>query len=532
MSETGTTRRVTVIEPRVNLTLTSNDHAFRKRRVAAYARVSTDEDEQLSSYEAQVDFYTRYISSNPEWEFVQVYADEGISGTNTKKRDGFNSMVADAMDGKIDLILTKSISRFARNTVDSLVTVRKLKEKGIEVYFEKENIYSLDSKGELLITIMSSLAQEESRSISENVIWGKRKKMQDGKVSLAYKHFLGYEKGEDDLPQIVESEAKIIRRIYRLFLEGTTLRNIAKDLTDDGIPTPQGKAQWSVSTIRSILSNEKYKGDAILQKTYTVDFLSKAVKKNNGEIPQYHIEKSHPAIIDPETWGLVQIEMARRNSERRHINNNSPFTAKIICGCCGGYFGSKVWHSTSKYRKQLWRCNRKYSDETLCDTPHIHEEELKQAFVRAFNRVLGDKSAYIAQFEEMLPLLADTSTLESRLAAAQDALDTVTGRMRRYMEENTRQIQNQGEYELRWGEMSAEHTKTEMLIAQIQSEIAERIARKERIRRYLEELRQTGDLVADFNNSLWQATVETVTVNADSTFVFTFRDGTEIPVKL
>ena len=215
-------RKVHKIESTASLFSVAPNTPQQKRRVAAYARVSTDSDEQLSSYEAQVDFYTRHIKSNPEWEFVAVYTDEGVTGTNTKKREGFNRMVEDALAGKIDLILTKSISRFARNTVDTLTTIRSLKEKGIEVYFEKENIYTLDAKGEVMLTIMSSLAQEESRSISENVIWGKRRSMEEGKVSLAYSRFLGYEKGPDGILQIVEEEAKIIRKIYSLmFLNNT-----------------------------------------------------------------------------------------------------------------------------------------------------------------------------------------------------------------------------------------------------------------------------------------------------------------------
>ena len=237
-----------------------------RRRVAAYARVSTDSEEQLTSYEAQVDYYTKYIHERQDWEFAGLYTDEGISATNTKKRDGFKQMVSDALAGKIDLIITKSVSRFARNTVDSLSTVRKLKEKGVEVYFEKENIYTFDGKGELLITIMSSLAQEESRSISENVTWGVRKRMADGKVSLPYARFLGYEKGEDGLPKIVESEAAIVRQIYRHFMEGKTPSAIAKLLECDGIPSPGGSKVWQVATVRSILTNEKYKGDALLHK--------------------------------------------------------------------------------------------------------------------------------------------------------------------------------------------------------------------------------------------------------------------------
>ena len=211
-------------------------------------------------------------------------------------------MISDALAGKIDLIVTKSVSRFARNTVDSLSTIRRLKENHIEVYFEKENIWTFDSKGELLLTIMSSLAQEESRSISENVTWGQRKRFADGKVSLPYKQFLGYEKGPDDIPVIVEEEAIIVRRIYSLFMAGKTPYLIAKALTADGIPTPAGKSKWGTTTVASILTNEKYKGAALLQKKFTIDFLDKKMKVNEGEVPQYYIEQSHQPIIDPEEF--------------------------------------------------------------------------------------------------------------------------------------------------------------------------------------------------------------------------------------
>lgn len=234
-------RSVTVIPPTINPLTHLSKVAVQKRRVAGYARVSTDSDEQFTSYEAQVDYYTQYIKRNPEWEFVKVYTDEGISGTNTKHRIGFNEMIADAMSGKIDLIVTKSVSRFARNTVDSLVTIRKLKEKGVEVYFEKENIYTFDGKGELLLTIMSSLAQEESRSISENVTWGQRKRFADGKVSVAYSRFLGYDKGPDGRMVINPAEAETVKKIYRLFLEGMTPYGISRQLEADGDLSPSHK---------------------------------------------------------------------------------------------------------------------------------------------------------------------------------------------------------------------------------------------------------------------------------------------------
>ena len=233
--------------------------------------------------------------------------DEGISGTNTKHRIGFNEMIADAMSGKIDLIVTKSVSRFARNTVDSLVTIRKLKEKGVEVYFEKENIYTFDGKGELLLTIMSSLAQEESRSISENVTWGQRKRFADGKVNLPYKQFLGYRKGADGFPEVVPEEAVIVRRIYTRFMEGLTPGAIAKELTADAIPTPSGKQRWQTSTVESILKNEKYKGAALLQKCFTVDFLTKKRKVNEASTTR--LQPSAAACRTPSSeWMLICVD--------------------------------------------------------------------------------------------------------------------------------------------------------------------------------------------------------------------------------
>jgi len=236
-----------------------------RKRVAGYARVSTDDEEQLSSYEAQLSYYSDYIKNNPAWMFVNVYCDEGLSAVTTKHRDGFNDMIQDALDGKIDMIVTKSISRFARNTVDTLITIRKLRDKGISVYFEKESLDSSDPKCELMLSIMSSIAQEESRSISENVTWGWRKRIADGKVSMSYGRFLGYEKGEDGIPRIVEEEAQVVRLIYRMYLDGASFGQIAKYLMDTGVPTPGGKQKWWPDGVQSILTNVKYKGDALLQ---------------------------------------------------------------------------------------------------------------------------------------------------------------------------------------------------------------------------------------------------------------------------
>lgn len=525
----NTTREINVIQSSVDLPFSSSDTECRKKRVAAYARVSTDSDEQLSSYEAQVGFYTRHINSHHEWKLVEVYTDEGISGTNTKKRDGFNRMIADALSGKIDLILTKSISRFARNTVDSLVTVRELKEKGVEVYFEKENIYTLDTKGEVLITIMSSLAQEESRSISENVTWGKRKSMADGKIALPYKQFLGYTRGQDDLPQIVEAEANIVRQIYRLYLDGKTIRSIVRCLTDLGIPTPGGKKQWSVSTIKSILTNEKYKGDARLQKTYTTDFLSKRIERNKGRRQQYYIENSHPAIVDKDTFDLVQSEMQKRQLTRRQLRNNSPFAAKLVCGECGGYYGSKVWHSNSKYRNKAWQCNKKYANNHVCKTPNLREDDIRLAFIQAVNQILENKDQYIARVEQELSLL-DTAKLRNKLAKLQSEQDSLISQMQHYIGADKREIRDRQKYIDEYQVMNEELKKLEPRVDQLKDKILDNIARKEKTRRFLNELRQIDSLVTEFDENIWNATIGLVTVHVDKTLAFTFKDGTRIQI--
>lgn len=301
-------------------TINSRTDETQTRRAAAYARVSTDHEDQITSYAAQVEYYTDYIKERSDLEFVNVYTDEGISGTSTKYREGFKRMIADALAGKIDLIITKSVSRFARNTIDSLTTIRLLKEHNVECYFEKENIHTFDSRGELLLTIMAGIAQEESRSISQNCTWGQRKRFADGKVTVPFKRFLGYDRGEDGSLVVNEKEAAIVRKIYEMFLNGATTYAIAKALTAEHIPTPGGKEVWSKNVVKSILTNEKYKGDALLQKVFTVDYLTKQKKKNKGEVTQYYVEGSHEAIIPPETWTKVQKEFERQKSLRNAVS--------------------------------------------------------------------------------------------------------------------------------------------------------------------------------------------------------------------
>lgn len=522
-------RTVTVIPASVHkftaMPLSSNI----KKRVAAYARVSTDLEEQLSSYEAQVDYYTKYIQNNPEWEFVSVYTDEGISATSTRHRDGFNRMITDALEGKIDMIITKSVSRFARNTVDTLTTVRKLKEKGIEVYFEKENIYTLDSKGELLITIMSSLAQEESRSISENVTWGQRKRFSDGKVSMPYKQFLGYDKGakKNDPPVINEEQAETVKLIYRLFLEGKTPGGIAKHLMSHGILSPAGKERWQSGTVYSILTNEKYTGDALLQKKYTVDFLTKKQKVNEGELPQYFVENSHPAIISHEVFDMVQQEIKRRKESPTRHSGVGLLGSRIICGDCGAAYGAKVWHSNDKYRKVIYQCNHKFHGEK-CATPKLEEEEIKTMFVTALNRLIQCRREVIANFEVAKEMLFDTSCFASEKAELHDEMTVTAELIQKCVDENAHIAVNQEEYKKRYEALVRRFEKAKSKIQEIDETINDREARRLQTELFIRELKKQDCLVTEFDAKLWFTLMDHITVYSSDDIRFTFKNGTEI----
>ena len=488
-------RKVTIIPATVNLFTNNLKISKNKKKVAAYARVSTDNEEQISSYEAQVDYYTRYIKSKNDWEFIEVYTDEGISATNIKKRDGFNRMIKDALEKKIDLIVTKSVSRFARNTVDTLTTVRKLKEKGVEIYFEKENIYTLDSKGELLITIMSSLAQEESRSISENVKWGQRKRFADGKVSLPYKKFLGYEKGEDGFPKLIEEEAKIVKLIYILFLEGKTMSAIAKYLTNEKIPTPARKTIWTASTIKSILTNEKYKGDALLQKCYTIDFLTKKRKKNESEIPQYYVKNSHQAIISPEIYDLVQEELKKREKPNCNRSCTHPFSSKIICGECGSFYGSKVWHSNDKYRRVIWQCNKKFKNKKKCKTPHLNEDQIKKGFVQVFNDLVINKVEVIKDCENMILKLIDTKDIDIKILKFQEKSETLVELMKSLIYENSRKAMNQDKYNQKYNSYTEKYEKIKNKILKLREGKQDLKIRQEKIKIFIKNLKENGEII-------------------------------------
>lgn len=506
---------------------------LRKKRVAAYARVSTNSEEQQTSYEAQVDYYTKYIKSRPDWEFVEVYTDEGITATNTKKRKGFKDMIEYALAGNIDLIITKSVSRFARNTVDSLTTIRKLKDKGIEVYFEKENIYTLDSKGELVLTIMSSLAQEESRSISENVTWGRRKQFADGNVCLPYKHFLGYQKGADGKPEVIPAEAAIVRLIYMLFLEGKTPGAIADYLTENNVPTPtQKKKVWHLKTVESILTNEKYKGSALLQKKYTINYLEKKMAVNDGQVPKYYIEESHEAIIPPGEFEMVQEEMKRRKNLSRKYSGSTLFASKIVCGDCGSYFGAKVWHSNTAYRRVIYRCNEKYEkkDAPKCETSHLTEEEIKDAFVRALNILINEKQAVLDDCRLMFDTLTDTRELDDQIETQTAEREYAMDILKKCVEDNAMKEQSQSEYWKRYDSLAERYEKEKEKLEILLALKDERKHKAELIGAFMFELNEMDGLIDKFDARLWFFTVERVVVTEGKKMTFEMRNGTKIAV--
>ena len=395
-------KTVSLIEPKSSLLV--DKEKYRQKRVAAYCRVSTDSEEQLTSYENQKKFYTDMIAKNPEWQLAGIYADEGISGTRADKRPEFNNMIKACLAGKIDYIITKSVSRFARNTVDCLDYVRMLRSRGIGIFFEEQNIDTLKSDSELYLVIYAGFAQSESESISKNITWSYRKRFEDGRPIFVYKKLLGYKKGPDGEPEIVPEEAKIVERIFTMYLSGMTVDVISKRLQSEGISVPGKDFSFGKTMVMSVLRNEKYCGDCILQKTVTVDCISKTRKRNTGEAPMYIVENSHAAIISRETYNRAQEELSRRKakapqSRKTAITASGKYskyalTDVLICGECGSRYRRVTWTSRGQ-KRVVWRCiNRLENGKKYCQhSPTIYEPALQEAIVRAINRFNDEDAA-------------------------------------------------------------------------------------------------------------------------------------------
>lgn len=433
-----------------NLDRTTHRAITRKLKVCAYGRVSTDSEDQQSSFELQVSYYTNYIKQNPEWIFAGIYADEGISGTNTTKRTDFGRMIKDCMSGKIDLIITKSISRFARNTVDCLHYVRMLKEKNVAVYFEEQNINTLDMSGELLLSILSSLAQEESRNISMNVLWGLSKRYEEGRVIVNHNKFMGYTKNKEGDLVIVPEEAEIVKKIFRFYLEGDSVNMIKKKLEAEGIKTVTNKSTWYETVIMKMLKNEKYMGDALLQKTYTVDYLSKKRCINKGERQQYYVEGSHEAIIPKPLFYKVQEEMARRTSLQAK-NNKKKKTGEgkyrstyalseiMMCAECGSFYRRAVWCRNGK-KKVVWRCiNRLENGKKYCkESPTIGEEEIHKVIMDILHKLLDRDDIFLEQLKMDILEAVGEENAESYVTGIQKRIKGLENQILHYVELNAK----------------------------------------------------------------------------------------------
>ena len=511
-------------------------------RVAAYCRVSTTLEQQEGSYEAQVSYYTEKIKNNPNWKNAGIYADDGKSATNTKKRDDFNAMIEDCMAGKIDMVLTKSVSRFARNTVDSLQTIRKLKEKNIAVYFEKENINTLDGTGELLITILSSQAQEESRNLSENTKWGITRRYENGIISINHKKFMGYTKDEDGELIIVPEEAEIVRRIFRMYLEGSSILEITRALEKEKIKTATGKDKWHPGVIEKMLVNEKYMGDALLQKTYTVDFLTKKRVKNNGIVPQYYIEDNHEAIIPKELFYKVQEEKARRASLNKSVvtrkanklkKEKSKFSSKyalteiLVCSECGHPYRRQVW---SKYgqKSAVWRCENRLKNGAKANCKHsptLKEEPLHNAIMTAINSVVEDNGDFIGAFRENVIRVIGGYSTRNIPTEYDEKIESLQKEMLTLIEENAKQGAVAKDFDDEYKRISEEINELKKAKIRLVREKKQADRYEQRLMEMDSTLKTVRPQVREFDEDLVRRLIMTIKVNKGERLQIQFKSG-------
>ena len=508
-----------------------------KKRVAAYCRVSTDSEEQLNSYEAQKSYYTQKIEDSPDWEMAGIYADEGITGTSLKKRTEFKKMITACKRGHIDLIITKSLSRFARNTVDCLETVRLLKANGIGVYFEKENINTLTESSEFLITLFSGFAQAESESLSKNVAWGKAKSAEAGKVTFQYKKMLGYRRGADGQPEIVPEEAEVIKRIYHRYLDGCTLGQIKRELDEDKVPTAQGVDSWSPAIIHNILTNEKYIGDALLQKTYITDCISKKVKKNQGERAMYYVENNHPAIISREVFDQVRNEMTRRSSKRKVLQKSGKtelgkysgkyaLTELLVCGECGSPYKRVTWARNGK-KRIVWRCvsRLEFGTKYCHNSPTLDESKLHSAILAAMNELAAIRQEVcpdvLAMAEEAKQALSQAG---AKLLELKKHLEAVSREQSDLLD---RLLENMGDAELN-AKMKALTDEKESLKAQILDTQQMEVSLEEQAARHQQmwdSIMECSAGYTEFDDEFVRQIIQKITVEDEETIRIHFRDS-------
>lgn len=525
-------RTITIIPATIDPITLNPLGVTKKRRTAAYARVSTKQEEQLSSYDAQVEHYTSYIQNNPKWEFVKIYADEGKSGTNTKYRHDFNEMIEDARNGKIDLILTKSISRFARNTLDTISLTRELRDMGVEIFFEEIGLSSIDPKSEFILSIMASIAQEESRSISSHVTTGIRWGFERGIVRINHTYFLGY-KTDPKTKQlvIIEDEAEVVRKIYKMFLkEGKSCFSIANYLKENNVLTPSGKSvKWTSNNIISILTNEKYKGDAILQKTYTNSYLDHKKMINNGKYPQFFIENSHPAIIDRDYWEQVQIEMERRRNIGSQYSTNDQFVTKLKCEDCGGYYGPKVWHSNDKYTRRIYQCNHKYDkNKKKCETPTLDEKIIKDKFVSAYNALMVDKDRIINDTEEVINLLCNIEKEKEDIDFLTSEVEVINEMIKKLINDATKETEE--EFNTKYKKYCEKFDETKMRLDETQARMKSKQNQGRRLNAIVSQMKEHESVLVEWDKEIWITMLEEAIIHRDESISFKFYNGTTIQV--
>ena len=512
----------------------------RQLRVAAYCRVSTDDEEQLTSYEAQQTYYTDKIMTNRDWTMAGIFADEGITGTSARKRPEFLRMIRQCRQKKIDIILTKSISRFARNTVDCLNYIRILRELGIAVIFEKENINTLEADSEILITMLGAFAQAESESISANVRWGKRQAMREGKAHIQYNRLYAYEKGEDGNPKIIPEQAEVVRSIYDQYLTGASLRMIKERLESEQIPNGAGNIHWTLSSIRSILTNEKYCGDVLLQKTYVSDCINRKVIRNTGQLPMYLVQNHHEGIVDRKTFDAVQSEMARRNagkspSKKNAITGMTSYASKyalserLVCGECGTLYRRCTWSRQGK-KRVVWRCVSRldYGTKYCHHSPTLDEAPLQQAILAAINSVMSQKSSLIRQITSAMELeLAPVPGQSMSLADIEQRLTELSDQTRELVAKAAT-AQDSSPYTSQLRAIMSEAATLKEKRTYLEKQRQDNAQIVQRIEDAAATMEQTSANISQWDEALIRQLVDTVKVHSAEKITVYLRGGIEI----
>jgi len=512
-----------------------NGQRVKKLRVCAYCRVSTDHLGQQISFEAQVKHFSVFIQGNPNWEYVGIYADEGISGKSKAKRVEFLRMIRDAEKGLIDLIITKSISRFARNTTDCIETVRLLKGLGVGIFFEKENINTLSAESELVLTILSSIAEEELMSISQNIRWSNQKRFKEGKIQLVTERFMGYDRGKKGTLVINEEQAAIVRRIFYDSISGLGITLIARGLEADGIKNISGRTNWHTSVILGMLKNEKYVGDAILQKTVTANSITFKRKPNEGEAPMYYIKDNHPAIIDREQFEIVQTILKDRARGKGYspemawkYRKRYPFSSKMFCGECGETYGHIIRNSTHPTRQYYWGCaSYKEGKTEKCSIRPIKDDTISRLFIKLYNKLFTNRKILL-NYAGTLKMMSEAKIdgrrikfIDTQLEALMKQEHIIFAVQEKGYADKSLLMLEHNDLINKMGRLREEKAK---LIEQINSDDV-RYQKTNELIKYLDE---TDEPLSEFDESLFIIFIEKIIVKERECLVFHLKNGLQL----